>query len=142
MKFKLYGIIVLICLVLGSLLFFNKEGFKSDYSDYNKIDRIINSSNKYAYCVAGQVTCPGNHVPKLMNDDYTMSGKGTTYELLCDDMNGNKPEISVPVECSGNYVHRLTNNYKMRNQDINTDELNWTTPTARQINFQSNTLIF
>lgn len=134
MKFKLYGIIILICVVLGTLLFFNKEGFKSDYSDYNKIDRVINSLNKYAYCVAGEITCPTNTVPRVVNDKYTRSGKGTTYELLCNDMDG--IETNIPVECSGNYVHRLTSNYKMRSQDITSDELNWTTPTARQINFQ------
>ena len=134
MKFKLYGIIILICFVLGSLLFFNKEGFKSDYSDYKTVDRVINTNNRYGYCIAGEVTCPANTVRKVLNDDYTMSGKGTTYELLCDDMNGIK--TNIPVECSGNYVHRLSQNYKMRNQDINVDELNWMTPTARQINFQ------
>jgi len=134
MKFKLYSIIILICVVLGSLLFFKKEGFKSDYSDYKTIDRVINTSNRYAYCIAGEVRCPANTVPKVLNDDYTISGKGTTYELLCDDMSGNK--TTIPVECSGNYIHKLSQNYKMSNQNINTGDLNWTTPTARQIHFQ------
>lgn len=136
MKFKLYGIILLICFVLGSLLFFNKEGFQSNYSDYNTIDRVINSNGKYGYCIAGKVTCPGNLVPKVFNDDYTISGKGTTYELLCNDSNGNTSEPPIAVECSGNYVHKLIENYKMRDQAFNGQDLNWTTPTARQIKFQ------
>jgi len=133
MKFKLYGIIVLICFVLGSLLFFNKEGFESDYSDYNKIDRVMDSSGKYGYCIAGKVTCPPNLVRKELNDDYTINGKGTTYELLCYD---NDVATKIPVECSGNYIHKLTHNDKMPGQEINDYELNWKTPTARQIKFQ------
>jgi len=136
MKFKLYGIILLICFVLGSLLFLNKEGFQTDYSDYKTIDRVINTSGKYAYCLAGQITCPTNSVPKVLNDEYTISGKGTTYELLCNDNNGNTTIPSIPVECSGNYVHRLAYNYRMPGQDTNNTDLNWTTPTARQIKFQ------
>jgi hypothetical protein len=132
MKFKLYGIIVLICLVLGSLLFFNKEGFESNYSDYNKIDRIRNSSNKYAYCIAGQVTCPSNTFLSTLNDTYTKSNKGTTYEVLCHDKNGVTNHLA---ECSGNYVHKLSEKYRMSNQSLNS-ELDWKTPTARQINFQ------
>jgi hypothetical protein len=134
MKFKLYAIILLICFVLGSLLFFNKEGFQSDYSDYKTIDRVLNTSGKYGYCIAGKVSCPTNLVPKVLNDDYTISGKGTTYELLCNDNDGFVTEKAV--ECSGNYIHKLIENYKMRDQAFNGEDLNWTTPTARQIKFQ------
>jgi len=133
MKFKLYGIIILICLVLGSLLFFNKEGFKSDYSDYNKIDRILTTSGNYAYCIAGQVTCPSNTSLKKFNDTYTDSGKGTTYELLC--RNDDTP-TDYQAECSGNYVHKLSEQYRMSSQSATSGKLDWKTPTARQINFQ------
>ena len=110
MKIRLYLIILLVCFSLLCVVFMNKEGFKSDYSDYNSIDRIMNSSNEYAYCVAGNVTCNDGTLNKI-EDDYT---GGKTYNFLCSD--------NTYAECKGNFLH-------------NKDYLNWITPTARQVNF-------
>jgi hypothetical protein len=115
MKLKLYSIIILICLVLLTILFLiNKEGFKSDYSDYNKIDRIKNSSNRYAYCIGGNITCPDGSLNNL-NDNYN----GTTYDYLCKT-NGQP----VQAECTSFA-------YNMKSSDL----LNWKTYTSREISF-------
>jgi hypothetical protein len=113
MKFKIYSIILLVCFtLLGVLFYINKEGFESNYSDYNTIDRIKNSSDKYAYCIAGNVTCSDSSLNQI-NDDY--SG-GKTYDYLCSDGNY--------AECK-NFVKYMGNNELM----------NWITPTARETSF-------
>lgn len=56
------------------------------------IDRIFNkSTNKYNYCLGGNVTCPSGNLIK-MSDSY--SG-GTTYKYLCDNN-------TEPI-CANNY---------------------------------------
>lgn len=116
MKFKLYSIIIIVCLVLLTILFLiNKEGFKSDYSDYTKIDRIKNSSNRYSYCIGGDIKCPDGSLNNL-NDDYN---GGITYDYLCKT-NGQP----VQAECSSFA-------YNMKSDDL----LNWETYTSREISF-------
>ena len=116
MKFKLYGIILLICFTLLLIVYLinNKEGLSIyDYRNYTTIDRIKNSSNEYAYCIAGNITCKDSSLNQI-KDNY--SG-GKTYNFLC---NNNKN-----VECDGNFVKNMNNNQLM----------NWKTPTAREISF-------
>ena len=119
MKFKIYSIILLVCFtLLGVLFYVNKEGFiysnlMSDDSDYKTIDRIKNSSDKYAYCIAGTITCPSDSSLNKIDDNY--SG-GKTYDYLCSD---------------GNYAE-CKNFVKYMDQD---ELMNWKTPTARQISF-------
>lgn len=113
MKIKIYSIILLVCFTLVGVLFYvNKEGFKSDYSDYTTIDRIKNSSDKYAYCIAGNITCSDSSLNKI-KDNY--SG-GVTYDYLCND---------------GNYAE-CKNFVKYMDED---ELMNWKTPTAREITF-------
>jgi len=114
MKIKIYGIILLVCFtLLGVLFYINKEGFNNDYSDYKTIDRIKNSSDKYAYCIGGNIMCSTDSSLNQIKDNY--SG-GLTYDYLCND---------------GNYAQ--CNNF-VKNMDE--DELmNWKTPTAREISF-------
>jgi hypothetical protein len=57
---------------------------------------------------------------------------------LCRNNDGNTDTPHL-VECSGNYVHKLSGQYRMGNQSVNSDKLDWKTPTARQINFQFST---
>ena len=117
MKIKrVHIIIILLCIILLIIAYLSnkKEGFefKSDFSDFNKIDRIETSDSKYAYCIAGEVSCiSGNLVP--INDDYT---GGKTYNYLSDNF--------TPVECKGNFQYNMTGS-----------QLNWKTPTAREISF-------
>lgn len=112
MKLKLYFTIIFVCVVLLGILFLiNKEGFKNDYSDYNTIDRIITPDIEYAYCVAGNITCPNNGSLTQINDKYA---GGKTYNFLCSD--------NTFAECSGSIAY-------------NTGDLEWTTPSAREINF-------
>ena len=114
MKFKIYGIMLLVCFTLLGLLFYvNKEGFKSDYSDYTTIDRIKNSSDEYAYCIAGNITCSNDSSLNQIKDNY--SG-GKTFNFLCND--------NSYAECK-NFV-------KYMDED---ELINWTTPTAREISF-------
>jgi hypothetical protein len=113
MKFKIYGIMLLVCFtLLGVLLYVNKEGFYNDYSDYKTIDRIKNSSDKYAYCIAGNITCSDSSLNQI-KDNY--SG-GKTYDYLCND---------------GNYAE-CTNFVKYMDEE---ELMNWKTPTARDISF-------
>jgi len=109
---------ILICLsllfVIFFCIFFNfKEGFKSDYSDYNTIDRIKTANDdEYAYCLAGVVTCPSGNIINL-KDNYK---GGQTYSYLCDN--------NKRVECRGNFQYNM-----------NTSRLDWKTPTSREIPF-------
>jgi hypothetical protein len=116
MKFKLYGIIVLICFTLLIIVYFinNKEGLSIyDYRDYTKIDRIKNSSDQYAYCIAGNVTCKDSTLNQI-KDNYS---HGITYNFLCEN--------NKNAECEGNFVKNMNN----------VELMNWKTPTARQISF-------
>ena len=115
-NYKLYSIILLAWIVLICIYFlFKKEGFKNDFSDFNHVDRIMTSSINYAYCVAGDIICPDSSL-NLIYDTYSDSKKGTTYNFLCNNQ--------TPAICSGNFVSNL-----------NGTDLNWKTPTAREINF-------
>ena len=117
MKIKLYIVILLVCLsLLGVLFFINKEGFSNyDYTKYSTIDRIKNSSNEYAYCIAGNITCKDSSLNEI-HDDYT---NGKTYNFLCND--------KTFAECTGNFVH---NNF-----ENNKEYLNWVTPREINLSF-------
>jgi hypothetical protein len=72
-------ILILILIVLVTLLFNFKEGYKSDYSDYKAIDRI-KVDDKYAYCIGA--------VPKCETGAPISGGiysGGNTYKSVCDD---------------------------------------------------------
>lgn len=113
MKINIYLIIIIVCIVLFALLYTRKEGFMN-YSDYNYIDRIKTLDGEYAYCIAGNVQCiSGNLITE--NDTYT---GGKTYRSECDDSD------STQVICNNNFQYKY---------DI--DDLDWKTPTARQISF-------
>lgn len=113
MKFKIYGIILLVCFtLLGVLFYVNKEGFYNDYSDYKTIDRIKNSSDNYAYCIAGNITCSKDSSLNQIKDNYS----GKTYDYLCND---------------GNYAE-CTNFVKYMDEE---ELMNWKTPTARELSF-------
>ena len=102
MKFKLYSIIILICLALLICLFFiNKEGFVGDYNDYNSIDRIKISPNEHAYCIAGNISCPNdtNDTPNKIDDNYD---GGKTYDFLCSN--------DTYAECVGSFAHNAHDN--------------------------------
>ena len=117
MKIKLYIIILLVCLsLLGVLFFINKEGFSNyDYTKYTTIDRIKNSSDEYAYCIAGNIKCNDGSLNEI-HDDYT---NGKTYNFLCNDKSF--------AECTGNFVH---NNF-----ENNKEYLNWVTPREINLSF-------
>ena len=121
MKLKgLYPVIILLlfCFIIVPLFLYlldkGYEGFKSDYSDYTTIDRISTPDNKYAYCIAGNVTCPSGNIVKI-GDSYT---GGTTYNYICDDIS------KTPVECKNNFQYNLSGS-----------QLYWETPDAREIAF-------
>jgi hypothetical protein len=101
-------ILILIILIILIIINFNfNETFLSDYSDYNKIDRIKVGTN-YAYCIGGNITCPSN-MTKL-NDDYN---GGKTYS--CES----------PMTC---------NNFTLStNLDISGEKYLWNTPTPKSI---------
>jgi len=71
-------IISLILIILGISICF-KENFKSDYSDYNVIDRI-KVDDKYAYCIGSTPVCETG-LP-IKGGIYN---NGTTYKSKCDD---------------------------------------------------------
>jgi len=103
----------LLTIIFFCIIFNYKEGFKSDYSDYNTIDRIKTANdNEYAYCLAGNVTCSTGKIQNL-KDDYK---GGQTYSYLCDDKSR--------VECRGNFQYKM-----------NPSQLDWKTPTSREIPF-------
>lgn len=111
---KISYLVLLFFITISAMYYINyKEGFKSDYSDYNTIDRIKTGRNNYAYCLAGHVTCPsGNRVD--ISDTYT---GGQTYDYLCDD--------NTQIECQGNFQ------YKMNDYERSV----WRTPSAREVLF-------
>jgi hypothetical protein len=117
MKIKLYIIILVVCLALLTVLFLiNKEGFSNyDYTKYSTIDRIKNSSDEYAYCIAGNIKCNDGSLNEI-HDDYT---NGKTYNFLCNDKSF--------AECTGNFVH---NNF-----ENNKEYLNWVTPREINLSF-------
>ena len=111
---KIHIFIILICLLLLSVVYLinKKEGFNSSFSDFNTIDRIKTSDASYAYCIAGNiVSTTGNNV--LIKDNYK---GGNTYNYLSDNFN--------LLECKNNFQYNMSG-----------DQLNWKTPTARQISF-------
>ena len=108
---KIY-ICLIIIFILSIIYFTKREGFKSDYSDYTTIDRV-KVPKGYAYCLAGNVTCPTGTLTQI-KDNY--SG-GNTYNYLCDNS-------GTFAECQGNFQYNM-----------NGKQLNWKTPTAREISF-------
>lgn len=77
------SVVLFVLFILDNMfnkLFFysNKESFKSDYSDYTTIDRII-VDDKYAYCIGANATCKNGH--SIKKGTYA---NGDTYGL-CDD---------------------------------------------------------
>lgn len=116
MKIKIYLLIIIVCIVLFGVLYIKTEGFM-DYSEYNKIDRIKTLDGEYAYCIAGEAQCISGNLVEL-NDKYT---GGKTYKSECDD------KKSSPVECRNNFQYDLNK--------LNKFNLNWETPTARELLF-------
>jgi hypothetical protein len=99
MLYYILIVIVIVILILFIFLFIkNKEQFKSDYSDYNSIDRIkihtndaIDVNNEYAinknvekdmfaYCIGATPRCE-NGVPIKIG----VYQNGNTYKSTCDD---------------------------------------------------------
>ena len=89
-----------------------KEGFNTNYSDYNTIDRIKVNDN-YAYCIGGKATCLTG--APILNGTYN---GGTTYESYCDDMsnmvcNNIFNSQNLDLDASGdNYIWTTPNNIK------------------------------
>lgn len=87
------------------------ESFKSDYSDYNTIDRIL-VDDKFAYCIGGSPICKTG-VP-IKGGVYA---NGNTYKSYCDDGSN--------MVCN-NFV--LTSNL-----DICGNSYLWRTPTLNNV---------
>lgn len=117
MLFLLFLFIVLVILLV--LFSFLKrylknfhETFKSDYSDYDKIDRII-VGDKYGYCLGASPTCVTGSPIKT-----GVYGNSTTYKPYCDD---------------GSLM--VCNNFVSNNFDTVGDNYVWKTPKNHPILF-------
>lgn len=77
--------IILILIIIVGIYLYNVskpcgcEEFKSDYSDYNSIDRI-QVGNDFAYCIGATPTCETG-VPIKAG----LYSNGNTYRSICDD---------------------------------------------------------
>jgi len=111
---KIHVLIIIVCIVLFALVYIKKESF-IDYSEYNNIDRIETLNGEYAYCIAGDVQCISGNLIQV-NDSYT---GGKTYKYKCDNLK--------PVECVNNFAYSL--------DKLNKFNLDWKTPTARELSF-------
>lgn len=84
------------------------ETFKSDYSDYNSIDRI-KVDDKFAYCIGSTPVCKTG--APIKGGVYA---NGNTYKSYCDDGSNmvcnNFVSTNLDI-CGNNYVWR-TPNYK------------------------------
>jgi len=81
------------------------ESFKSDYSDYNTIDRI-KVDDQFAYCIGGSVKC-NTGVP-IKGGVYS---NGNTYKSVCDDgsnMVCNNALSNLDI-CGNSYLWRTPN---------------------------------
>lgn len=88
------------------ILLFKKESFKSDYTDYNEIDRI-NVNNKFAYCIGAKATCQTG-VP-IKGGVYA---NGNTYKSQCDDdsnMVCNNSISNLDI-CGNSFLWKTPNN--------------------------------
>jgi hypothetical protein len=88
-------------------VFYRKETFKSDYSDYKHIDRI-EVDDKFAYCIGGSALCKTG-VP-IKGGVYA---NGDTYKSYCDDgstMICNNELTNLDV-CGNSYVWQTSTNY-------------------------------
>lgn len=118
MKIKIGLIIIMISIILFVIYYIgNIEGYSNysnynNYHNYNEIDRIKLSKGKYGYCIAGDVQCISGNLIEI-DDNYN---GGTTYKRKCDNF--------APVECRNNFQYKY-----------NKDDLDWNTPTARNISF-------
>jgi len=135
-------LLLIICIVLILLIYNNSkpiEKFKSDYSDYNSIDRIKieNDSNyildkynrysfdkhtsedKFAYCIGGTPTCVTGAPMKI-----GVYGNGNTYRSICDDGSN--------ILCN----NVISSNVKTIDSDI-CDNFIWTTPNNIPILFSN-----
>ena len=110
----LFQIIILLFFLLCFILLkrLKNETFKSDYSDYNNIDRI-KVYDKYGYCIGGNVTCETG-IP-IKGGIYT---NGVTYKSTCDD--------GSIIKC---------NNFVSSNFDICGNSYLWKTPNNTPILF-------
>ena len=94
-------------LIIINGVFRKLETFKSDYSDYNSIDRIKVDDN-FAYCIGAVPTCKTG--APIKGGVYT---NGNTYKSYCDDgsnMTCNNL-ISTNLDICGNsYLWRSPNN--------------------------------
>jgi len=102
---KMYPIIFLLfCFIIVPIIlhFFNfplKEGneIEIDFSKVTTIDRIKTIDGSYAYCIAGDITCPaGNKIS--VTDSYT---GGKTYQSTCDDT------ANTQIECQNNFAYEF-----------------------------------
>lgn len=99
--------IILICIIgISFYLKFNScacESFKSDYSDYNTIDRI-QVDDEYAYCIGGIPTCETG-LP-IKGGIYT---NGDTYRSICDDGSNMVCNNAFTSNSSDDYVWKTPN---------------------------------
>jgi hypothetical protein len=95
-------------LIIVDGLYKIKETFKSDYSDYNQIDRI-QVDDKFAYCIGGIAKC-NTGVP-IKGGVYA---NGNTYKSNCDDGSNMvcKNFVSTNLDICGNSYLWRTPNYK------------------------------
>ena len=109
-KKKIYNIIVLLLfsfIIIPIILYISnvKEGLVSDYTyttstEVNPLNRIKTYSNKYAYCLGGNIMCPSGNLIDI-SDNYD-----NTYSYLCDD---NKTQ----AVCTGNITENMSNKEKI-----------------------------
>jgi hypothetical protein len=112
---KIYNIIVLLLfsfIIIPIILYISnvKEGLVPDYTssstssststEVNPINRIKTYSNKYAYCLGGNIMCPSGNLIDI-SDNYD-----NTYSYLCDD---NKTQ----AVCTGNITENMSNKEKI-----------------------------
>lgn len=102
------------------------ETFKSDYSDYNSIDRI-KVDDKFAYCMGAFPTCKtgapikgdiytnGNSGAPIKGGIYT---NGNTYKSICDDGS-----------------NMVCNNFVSTNLDICGNSYLWQSPNNKPVLF-------
>jgi hypothetical protein len=117
----LFIILVVVLVILFVLFSFLKrylkkfhETFKSDYSDYNKIDRIM-VDDKYGYCLGASLGCVTGAPIKI---GLYGNGNGDTYKSQCDD---------------GSLM--VCNNFVSNNFDTVGDNYVWKTPKNNPILF-------
>lgn len=127
----LYYILIIIVILFIFLFIKNKEQFKSDYSDYNSIDRIkihdnfdytLGTQNQYvindaytkddifAYCIGATPRCESGSPIKI-----GIYQNGNTYKSICDD--GSNMICKNVMSTSDSNVWTSPNNTKIMLSD-------------------------